>query len=168
MSIKESLKKPGLKKYALVVIITALLVFISGRVSGFIVAEENYETKLSDLTEKYSALDIEHKICLDDVSDRDFAITLLESENLEFSGNLSSCNNELSYAKLSIENKDASINGLTKERDTIAGDYEKLSNSSAASLCCIKKIFDPTLAAYYIENNVVMCTSDASKTAFAC
>ena len=62
MSIKESLKKPGLKKYALVVIITALLVFISGRVSGFIVAEENYETKLSDLTEKYSALDIEHKI----------------------------------------------------------------------------------------------------------
>lgn len=175
MDIKQVLNNQGIKKYAIVIAILALVVFVGGRMSGYLIAENTYGTELANLTEKYGALNDSYNSCLSDVSGMINSITSLETEKANLTSSLSSansnlagCSSDLLSAKSAITSKDASIAALESEKNIISQNYSSLASNTAKSLCCVKKIFDPSLAAYYVENNTIVCTSDTSKTLFAC
>ncbi|MBI2579788.1 MAG: hypothetical protein HYW27_02710 [Candidatus Aenigmarchaeota archaeon] len=168
MDMKELLRNQSVRKYVVIAAILALVVFVGGRMSGYLIAEDTYGTELSNLTERYNALNDTYASCLSDVSGMISSITSLENDKLALNASLStataglqSCSSDLSGARTSIESKDTEISGLTSEKDRIAA-------NSAKALCCVKKIFDSTLTAYYVENSTIICTSDTSKTPFAC
>jgi len=168
MNIRELSKNPNIRKYFAVIVVVGLFVFVSGRMSGYLVAEDSYGTEIANLTASYNELNESYVSCLSDVSDLNFVLAAAETEKSDLTNNLNTCNSDLASVRSSVESKDASINSLTAERDTLASGYTSLAASSAKALCCVKKIFDPSLVAYYIENNAIVCTNDASKTAFTC
>ncbi len=168
MNFRELSKNPNIRKYFAVIVVVGLFVFVSGRISGYLVAEDSYGTELANITASYDELNESYVNCLGDVSDLNFVLAAAESEKSDLASSLNTCNSDLSSARSSVESKDASINSLTTERDTLASDYSELATNSAKSLCCVKRAFDSSLVAYYIENNTIQCTNDASKTAFSC
>lgn len=168
MKVQELLKNQALKKYFLVIVVLELFVFVGGRMSGYLVAQDAYGTELANLTENYLLLNESYSGCVSDTADLNSAIDTLEAGNTRLSSELSSANANLESCISGSSAKDSSISSLTAERDKLSSDYGALSANSAKALCCVKKIFDSTLTAYYIENNAIVCTADASKTAFSC
>ncbi|MBI2173356.1 MAG: hypothetical protein HYT73_04105 [Candidatus Aenigmarchaeota archaeon] len=168
MKVQELMKNQALKKYFLVIVVLAFFVFVGGRMSGYLVAQDAYGTELANLTENYLLLNESYSGCVSDTADLNSALDTLESEKAGISSDLSSANANLESCTSGSAAKDSSISSLTAERDKLANDYGVLSANSAKALCCVKKIFDSTLAAYYIDNNAIVCTADSSKTAFSC
>jgi len=92
--------------------------------------------------------------------------------------NLNSCQSNLDSCstdrqKLSDLYKNASFDFLTCQTNfgvlnntfnELSTNYQMLANSSATNICCKKKIDDPSLKYFYIQNGVIYCTSDSSQT----
>ncbi|MDI6721478.1 MAG: hypothetical protein QMD85_03745 [Candidatus Aenigmarchaeota archaeon] len=175
MNITDSLKIPNMKKYIAIFIIAAIFVFITGRIYGFTVAEENYNNELLDLKLQLNLFNRSYERCVSDISVRDSRISSLESEKTgltssvaSLNANLGTCNTDLSSAKQDVSLKENKISSLTSENDILSRNYNSLAANSANALCCVKKIFDNSLVAYYAESNAIICTSDRSKTVFKC
>ncbi|MDI6721477.1 MAG: hypothetical protein QMD85_03740 [Candidatus Aenigmarchaeota archaeon] len=175
MNIKEAVKNTNAKKYVFLAVVLAIFVFVSARISGYIVAEGSYNTELANLTEKYSSLNQSYNQCAADLSNKSARISLLESEKTGLTGSLSAvnsslvnCNADFSAAKKILSEKETAISNLTSEKDALTKNYNALAANGANAVCCVKRIFDKNLATYYIENNNIVCTSDVSKTAFRC
>jgi hypothetical protein len=170
-------------RYVFAIIFITLVLALLGTVSGYTAYIFRYGetsgklTKCEDNTlnclEELNTTKTSYKDCNERATEISES---LQKSQLELSGclnqiatNLSSClqekqsmlidNKELADAVSSCKLSSGSLN-ITLQK--LQADYQALLENAAKNICCKRKVDDPSLRYYYVEDSKIVCTSNAT------
>ncbi len=171
-------------RYVFAIIFIALVLALFGISTGYTA----YVFRYGETSDKLTSCEDNTLNCLEelnttktsyeDCNERATAISeSLQKSQLELSGclnqiatNLSSClqekqsllidNQELADTASSCKLSFGSLN-ITLQR--LQADYQSLLENVAKNICCKRKVDDPALRYYYVEDNKIICTANATE-----
>ncbi|MBI2583792.1 MAG: hypothetical protein HYW25_03945 [Candidatus Aenigmarchaeota archaeon] len=198
LNLRMPMMTPQRKKQALLGGIFVLLLAVAalGPVTGFVTFGNPYQEEIDTLEANLESTELALSEtsgsltqCQQDLSSKSTELSGAQSVADKCGSDLTLAQTELSASTGELDQAKVQLTGVQGELDAsknyatqleqensrlkndnagMQNNYSQLMENSAKDLCCVRKVFDKTLTHYYVENNVIVCTSDANRTPFSC
>jgi len=140
-------------------------------VSGFYI--NSYTARTVELQKKAEE---QVSICEKDLADCEKNATATQeelasckSESTKVLSNLTACTtskqqleNQYKNASLNLLNCQQTSSSLNASYTSLKNDFDLLAKNAASNICCKRKIDDPSIKYYYIDNDSIVCTAASS------
>jgi hypothetical protein len=122
----------------------------------------NCKTELAACGEGSNATGRLYGICSEELLHSSASIEDLRSKILDYERNstelqhqINELNSIIGSGKSATESLNSTLNDLRKQLDDLV-------YNSARSICCVQKVYNPSLKYYYLSNSTIACTADSS------
>jgi len=82
----------------------------------------------------------------------------------DYLGQIAGLEQNISSAQSNITELQSTVSNMTVQIEDLQDRTDAIVASAANRICCIQKIYDPTLAYYYLNSTSIVCTSEANET----
>ena len=197
MLLRKPMSKTGKRLVEGVVLGVALVsIMVLTSFTGFLTVGNPYEEQVSSLTTQLADAELSLDEASSDLYTCEQGLSAESAKAADALNSAAQCNsnlettgNELLNAQVQLtgvqteldakasyttqlEDEKTALEGqnaqLVSEKNVLETIYNSVVSNSAKDLCCVRKVFDNSLTHYYVEDNKIICTSDATKTPFSC
>jgi type VI protein secretion system component Hcp len=139
--------------------------YINSYTANIIESKEKTEVQLSTCQENLT-------MCRESATSFQQLLTECTNNNTVLQTNFNLCSAESQkmaedYRSVSLDlgSCQANYSSISKSFSELSSEFEQVVNSSAASICCIKRVLvDATLKYFYVKDGVIYCTSVADES----